>query len=101
MEPRPDTPASPAEVEALLAGVRAGDAVALDRLFTLTYAELHRAAAALLRSEAPARGQAGGWGGPGPDQPGAGRDRGGCRGAHRPRRCPRAPRGAEPPPPRA
>ena len=45
--------ASPAEVEALLAGVRAGEAVALDRLFTLTYAELHRAAAALLRSEAP------------------------------------------------
>lgn len=53
MESRPDTTPSPAEVEALLTGVRAGDTEALDRLFTMTYAELHRAAAALLRSEAP------------------------------------------------
>lgn len=52
MERAPDTP-SPAEIEAILAGVRAGDAEALDRLFTLSYAELHRAAAALLRGEAP------------------------------------------------
>ena len=52
MERSPDTP-SPAEIEAILAGVRAGDGEALDRLFTLSYAELHRAAAALLRAEAP------------------------------------------------
>jgi len=52
MTPAPDTP-SPAEIEAILTGVRAGDAEALDRLFTLSYAELHRAAAALLRAEAP------------------------------------------------
>jgi RNA polymerase sigma factor (TIGR02999 family) len=52
MERAPDTP-SPAEIEAILAGIRAGEAEALDRLFTLSYAELHRAAAGLLRAEAP------------------------------------------------
>jgi len=53
MDRDPDTTPSAAEIEALLAGVRAGEPEALDRLFTLSYAELHRSAAHLLRAEAP------------------------------------------------
>ncbi|MBX3174004.1 MAG: sigma-70 family RNA polymerase sigma factor [Gemmatimonadaceae bacterium] len=49
---QPESSATPGDVTQLLAAARGGDAGALDALFPLVYAELHRAAELLLNREA-------------------------------------------------